>query len=423
MNIYCFGLGHIGLPLACRIAMSGNEVYGIDIDSEKISQIMNGSINIEEYSNGIHISTLAKNLIQTKNMHASTEYERVDQTKAVFIISVGIADKSDGTKDIRPILSVIEKVMPHLVSDDLIIVRSTLIPGTCENVILPLLQEAEVPVYFAYCPETLIETRAFEELEENERIIGAINDESFEAAKQFFNSLSLCSVKRSPDIKTAEMAKIVQNIHRDVNIAFANEISDAALKLGIDFYNLQELVNTNPRVNLLSAGPGVGGYCLPNALGYLKPALTGGKLCRLNISETARNQNKNRPVQVLELISQALYDINKTVNGSIIAVAGLAMKDFCADLRFSPSLDLIDLLLEEGAIVKAYDPLVSRIYEFQTETLEDCLKNSDCLVILAKQKGLVYTKEMLVSLMSNPSAIVDTRNAISIQPGLMVYKL
>jgi UDP-N-acetyl-D-mannosaminuronic acid dehydrogenase len=403
--------------------MSGNEVYGIDIDSEKISQIMNGSIKIEEYYKDIHISKLARTLIASKNMYVGTEFERVDQTKAIFIISVGIMDRPDGTKDISPIFSVVEKIKPHLISGDLIIVRSTLIPGTCENIILPLLEKAETPVYFAYCPETLIETRAFDELEENEHIIAAINDESFEITKEFFSSLSKSSIQRSPDIKTAEMAKIVQNIHRDVNIALANEISDAASMLGVDFYKLQELVNTNPRVNLLSAGPGVGGYCLPNALGYLQPALSREKSYRLSLSETARNQNKNRPAKVLELINRALNDINKTLKDSTIAVAGLAMKDYCADCRFSPSLDLIDLLIEEGAVVKAYDPLIPTTYPFQVENLEDCLRNADCLVIEAKQKDLNYPQDMLFSLMNTPSVVVDTRNAIGTLPGIHVYKL
>jgi UDP-N-acetyl-D-mannosaminuronic acid dehydrogenase len=423
MFIYIFGLGHIGLPLACWIAMSENQVYGIDINPDTITSIKNGDIEMEEYYNNIHISKLAQSLVEEKKLNISTKFERQDKTKSIFIVSVGIADMPDGSKDISPIVSVIEQIKPFLVPDDLIILRSTLIPGTCENVILPIIEQNGLPFCFAYCPETMIETRAFEEFEENERVIGAMNDQSFTITKDFFNSLAKSDILRSPDIKTAEMAKIVQNIHRDVNIALANEISDAANILGVDFYELQKLVNTNPRVELLSAGPGVGGYCLPNALGYLKPALTGEKFCELKLCETARKQNDDRPTQVKNLIMKALKDVNKPLKSSTIAVSGLAMKDYCADLRFSPAIDLISLLLKEGAIIKAYDPLVSISYPFQTKTFEDCIENADCLVIVAKQKELIYEPKTLTLLMNNPPIVVDTRNVIDNLIGINLYKI
>jgi UDP-N-acetyl-D-mannosaminuronic acid dehydrogenase len=423
MNIYVFGLGHIGLPIACWISLSGKYVHGIDNNPDIINQITNGSISIEEYYEDIHISELAKKLIDDNKMHVFTEYNRLEQTNAVFIVTVGIADRPDGSKDISPILSVIENIKSSLVANDLIIIRSTLIPGTCENIIIPLIKETGLPFYFSYCPETIIETQAFDELEKNQYIIGAMDQESFELTRDFFTSLNSINMIRSSNIKTAEMAKIVQNIHRDVNIALANEISDVASELGIDFYELQKLVNTNPRVNLLSAGPGVGGYCLPNALGYLQPAFTGDKSCPLTLSEVARNLNKNRPSKVFNLISTALANVNKTTSESTIAIAGLAMKDYCADCRFSPAIDLINLLIEEKANVRAYDPLVPISYPFQTKTLDECIQGADCLVIVAKQRELSYPSEKLISLMNKPVIVVDTRNVINPSSYIHVCKL
>jgi UDP-N-acetyl-D-mannosaminuronic acid dehydrogenase len=423
MNIYIFGLGHIGLPLACFISMLKKNVYGIDINPDTISNIKNGDIKMEEYYKKTHISNLAKKLIDKKRLNVSPEFKRVDNKKSIFIITVGILDVADGSKDISPIISVIETIKPFLVPNDLIILRTTLIPGTCENTIIPLLLQTGKPFLFSYCPETMIETRAFLEFYENERIIGAMNDESYIETKKFFSSISKCNVFRAPNIRTAEMAKIVQNIHRDVNIALANEISDAAKMLDIDFYELQRLTNTNPRVELLSAGPGVGGYCLPNALGYLKPALIGEKAYKLKLCERARKLNNNRPNQVKSLIKKALNDVDKPLKGSTVSVLGLAMKDYCADLRLSPAIDLINLLINEGAIVKAYDPLVQMLYPFQAKSFDECVKDSDCLVIMVKQKELRYDGKSLAHLMNSSPVLVDTRNIIKALPEIHLYKL
>jgi UDP-N-acetyl-D-mannosaminuronic acid dehydrogenase len=423
MDIYVFGLGHIGLPLACWISLSGKFVCGIDNNSDIINQIKNGSINIEEYYKDTHISKLAKKLVDDAKLQVSTKYYRHGQTSAIIIITVGIVDRPDGSKDISSILSVIESIKPSLAANDLIIIRSTLIPGTCENIIIPLIKETGIPFCFAYCPETIIETQAFDELEKNQYIVGAMDQKSFELTRDFLVSLSSTNIIRSSNIKTAEMAKIVQNIHRDVNIAFANEISDAASELDVNFYELQRLVNTNPRVDLLSAGPGVGGYCLPNALDYLQPALAGKKSCSLTLSKTARSLNKNRPLKVFSLISKALEHAKKAISESTIAVTGLAMKDYCADCRFSPAIDLINLLLEEKANVKAYDPLVPVSYPFQTKTLDECIQGADCLVIEAKQRELTYPPEKLVLLMSKPVIVVDTKNVINPSSNINVYKL
>jgi UDP-N-acetyl-D-mannosaminuronic acid dehydrogenase len=207
MNIYIVGLGHIGLPLACWIAMSENFVYGVDINSDTISNIKKGDIKMEEYYKNIHISTLARTLIDDNKLNISTKLERADNTRSIFIISVGIADMPDGKKDIAPIISAINEIKPFLIPNDLIILRSTLIPGTCESTIIPILKQNGTPFCFAYCPETMIETRAFDEFCENERVIGAMNDESFDTTKSFFSALSNSNIIRSPNIKTAEMLK------------------------------------------------------------------------------------------------------------------------------------------------------------------------------------------------------------------------
>jgi UDP-N-acetyl-D-mannosaminuronic acid dehydrogenase len=213
---------------------------------------------------------------------------------------------------------------------------------------------------------------------------------------------------------------VVQNITRDVNIALINEISEAALAMDIDVSELSELVNTHPRVKLLKPGPGVGGYCLPNALSYLREALK-DKNCELTLMSTARNCNNQRPYKVIGYIKKALGDVGKKIYGSTIGLIGLAMKDNCADCRFSPALTIAAELLKSGARLRAYDPVVSDTYDFKVDSLDECVKEADCLVITAKQQGVVFDMKRIGPLMAEPFAIVDTRGVLPKVPGVVLY--
>ena len=183
-----------------------------------------------------------------------------------------------------------------------------------------------------------METKAFEELENNAIILAGIDENSYQAAKRYWETIGKNRINKASNIRTAEMAKVVQNIYRDVNIALANEVSDAATALNIDGEDLRTLTNVNPRVSMLVSGPGVGGYCLPNALAYLKGAVTG---IPLTLAETARELNQSRPTKVTKMTINALESVGKQVKGAVIAIGGLAMKNYCTDSRFSPAFEII----------------------------------------------------------------------------------
>ena len=304
---------------------------------------------------------------------------------------------------------------PH----DLIVLRSTMIPGTCETTILPILQRRNLPFHFAYCPETIIETQAFEELEKNPLILSGMDEESLQKALAFFRTVIQVPIHTASNIRTAEMAKVVQNICRDVNIAFANEISDAAVSLKIDDAELQQLVNVNPRVSMLTSGPGVGGYCLPNALSYLRGAMPDDGL---TLSQTARKLNQERPHQLAQRMIQALSKAGKSVQGAKIAVAGLAMKSYCADLRNSPALDLIRELEDIGAQVRAYDPLVPPQFPFQAASLADAVQDADCLVITALQRAMPLDTAALAAHMATPPIIMDTQHVLKPTSGVALFQ-
>lgn len=422
MKVYIFGLGHIGLPIACWIALKTGGVYGIDKNSALIQRIRSNNVNIHEYYEGKHISQLAYDLLNKKQLMVSTEFCRQDNEAAIFIITVGISPNPDGTHNFGPLNEVLDTVLPALVKGDLLIFKTTMVPGTCEKLIVPQLKALNVPVHLAYCPETIAEGKAFDELDNNPRILAALDDESYQKAEEFFSSLSNAPIIKAPNFRTAEMAKVVQNITRDVNVALINELSEAAKALNIDVYALRELCNSHPRVELLQPGPGVGGFCLPNALGYLLEAFPDKKKAPADLMRTARSVNEARPPKIVSIIKDALKEQGKSIKNSLIAISGLAMKDNCADFRNSPALEIANLLITEGAKIQAYDPLLPLIFPFQVDSFEDCIKNADCLLITAMHNVLSLDVEMINHYLNPPAIVIDTRNSLPDTETIKLYR-
>lgn len=420
MKVHVFGLGHIGLPMATWIALHDYEVIGIDKNPDVITEIQNGTVKIEEYYQEQHISQLALNLIKKKTLSVSPDFSRANDKPSIFMIAVGIVEKEDGVQDISPLISVLETITPALIPGDLLLFRTTLIPGTLDHLVTHYLEPLNIKIGLAYCPETLMETRAFVELDQNPMILAAIDNESLTRAEAFLSSISKAPIFKASNLKTAEMAKVVQNIHRDVNIALINEISEAAYALNIDIYELISLANTHPRVKLLQPGPGVGGYCLPNALGYLQNAVKNQS--PLTLMSTARKLNLARPHRIVEDVRDALQGAGKALDSATIALFGLAMKDYCADCRYSPALEIASLLIKEGAKVHAYDPMVPMTHSFQVASIQECLLHADCLLITAHQEGISFDREQIECLMAKPLIVVDTRNIFPDFPGIKIIK-
>lgn len=406
--------------MATWIAMQDYEVIGIDKNPDVITEIQNGTVKIEEYYQEQHISQLALSLIKKKRFRVTPDFLRTNDKPSIFVIAVGIVEKENGVQDTSPLISVLETITPVLVPGDLLLFRTTLIPGTLDQLIVNKVQSLDIKINLAYCPETLMETRAFEELNQNPMILAANDNESLIKAEAFLRSISKAPIFKASTLKTAEMVKVIQNIHRDVNIALINEISEVAHALNINIYELISLANTHPRVKLLQPGPGVGGYCLPNAFGYLQNAIENES--QLILMDTARKLNIGRPNKIVERVRESLQQEEKVLAHSTIALIGLAMKDYCADCRNSPALEIAAQLVKEGAKVQAYDPMVPIMHSYQVASLQECLLHADCLLITAHQEGIIYVREQLESLMAKPLIVIDTRNIFPDFPGMKIIK-
>ncbi len=383
-GIAVIGLGFIGLPLALSYAMRGANVVGIDVLPELIDEI-NGGVthHLERYQEKT-IREILNEQLAAGRFTAMTDYTRAAELVDTYIVTVGIPIH-EGKPNYTYIDSACSSIARVLKKNDTIIIRSTVIPGTTEEHIAPLLEslsglKAGEDFYLAYASERIAEGRAFEEFENMPLAMGGVNERSAIRAKEILTIVTKADVTIS-QIKIVETAKVIENIQRDVNIAMVQQFAAFAQNFEIDTLELIRVANTHKRVNLLTPGSGVGGYCLPNAYYYLEPKARELGV-DLQLLQQARTINDNVPLQIVERVEHALG----TLKDKKIAVLGLAMKDYSNDDRISPPIDIVRILQEKGAEVYAYDPAVVSSYPFKYDNLSDCVTNADGLMLLTMQE-------------------------------------
>ncbi|HEY0829325.1 MAG TPA: nucleotide sugar dehydrogenase [Bacilli bacterium] len=414
LSVAVIGLGFIGLPLALSYAMHGANVVGIDVLPKLIEEINEGKSHHLEYYNGQSISEIMKEQLDAGRFRATADYTEAAAMVDTYVITVGVP-VHNGEANFNFLQSCCEQLATVLKTGDLVILRSTVVPGTTEELVLPILEstglKAGVDFYLAYSSERIAEGKAFEEFITMPLAVGGINVESAEKAQAVLSYVTQAEILIT-DIKVVETAKVVENIQRDVNIAMVQQFARFAEKMNIDTFELIKVANSHKRVNLLIPGPGVGGYCVPNALYYLQP-----KARELGVSiellETARQINDSVPQLLVDMLERELLKKGKSLNGSKIALLGLAMKDFSDDDRISPPHQIAQILIQSGAIVQAYDPAVSNTYSYKVEFLGDAVNEADALVYLTVQEAFLELdwNSVVLSMVKDP-VLLDIKNRI-----------
>ena len=369
-KVIVIGTGYVGLPLAIMLAKRGYEVVGVDIKESIVKGINNGISHIKEED----LDKIFKEDIVRKNLTAKQKPCKGN----IFVIAVPTPLKIGKKEaDLSLVNDSILSIIPFLEKGNLIIIESTVPPLTCRKVIIPIIEkytskEVGDDIYLAHCPERILPGNILEEIVNNDRIIGGVNTKSSEIAANMYSSFVKGNLYITDDL-TAELCKLVENTFRDVNIALANELSLVADKLGIDIKEVISLANKHPRVNVLNSGIGVGGHCIP-----LDPwFITGVDPQNTPLIQTAREVNDNMPNFIVEKIKIML----KKVESPKITIVGLTYKANTNDIRESPAIKVIDILLEEGFNIDSYDPLVDgKGYT----SLSEITKEKDCLIILVK---------------------------------------
>lgn len=354
------GLGYIGLPTAVVMANSGLEVTGVDVMPDKVDSINRGEVTIVEpgLEEALHAA------LDSGQFKASTEMPKAD----TYIVAVPTPFKDNHDVDMKYIFSAAEAIAPQLEGDELIVLESTSPPRTTERMAKRILElrpefridreesrESGPVLYFAHCPERILPGKAMEELLTNDRIIGGMSPEATRRAKTIYESFCQGELLETND-RTAEMAKLTENSFRDVNIAFANELSLICDELDISVWELIELANHHPRVNILQPGPGVGGHCIavdPWFIVATAPETS-------NLIRTAREVNDGKPVWVVRKITEATERFD---NPPTIALLGLSFKPDIDDLRESPALEIAEQIVDRfpQSTILAVEPNISEL--------------------------------------------------------------
>lgn len=412
VKVAVFGLGFVGLPLALSYAVRGCQVIGVDVDQHLVNQLNQGiTHHLEKYNETPIQDVLAE---QTKNgrFRATTDAREALTACDNFIMTVGIP-VINNEHNFGHVESCSRTIASGLKKGDLVLVRSTLVPGMTRNFVRPILEESGLVAgqdfYLGYSSERIAEGKAFDEFENMPTLISGINEASRERARGLMSVVTKAELHLATSMEVVESTKVMENISRDVNIAMVNEFARFCEGLGIDIFEVIKMANTHKRVQLLTPGPGVGGYCIPNALHYLTPKAEELGV-PLKLLRTARKINEDVPGYVVSMITRNLPVPPRDAK---VAVLGIAMKDYSSDDRLSPALEVIKLLQASGIKVAAFDPAVPTEYEFKVDSLETALADAHAILVLAKQNGIGYNNYKLFhTAMSKAGTpvIVDTKN-------------
>ncbi|MDH7498632.1 MAG: nucleotide sugar dehydrogenase [Syntrophomonadaceae bacterium] len=413
-DVCVFGLGFVGLPLALSFAMRGCRVVGVDVDQALVAELQAGVTHHLESYQGTPIQEILRRELAAGRFRPTTDAAAAMAACDNIIVTVGVPVE-DGRHDLGPVLEVSRAIAAGLKPGDLVIVRSTLIPGTTRRDVLPVLEQSGLKAgrdfFLAYSSERIAEGRAFHEFEHMPAALAGLDQASAERAAALLSIVTKAEITLASSFEVVEMAKVMENISRDVDIAMVNEFARFARAMGVDIFEVVRVANTHLRVNLLTPGPGVGGYCLPNALFYLLPRARELGV-ELELLTTARRVNDAVPSHVAGL---ALRNLPVPPAQARLAVLGIAMKDYSNDDRVSPALAAIRVLQEAGCQVRAYDPAVPTPHPFKVGSLEEALSGAHGVLILALQEGLptrgLAAWRPLMAADGTPF-IVDTRNAV-----------
>jgi len=368
------GLGYVGLPLLCLSMEKGYKTYGLDISSERIELINKGISPIKD-------KFLEQRLKKLKGIDTTTD-SAVLRKSDIIIICVPTPIDSQYNPNLKPLQSAAETVSKELKKNDLVVIESTVFPGTTEEVVKPILEESGLKAgedfYLAYCPERVDPGNKKWNVNNLPRVIGALSSEGLKQAAEFYRSITSSEVLELNSVKAAEATKIMENTFRDINIAFVNEMAKSFDIMGIDITEVIKGASTKPFAFMPHwPGCGVGGHCIKVDPYYLisRARENGFTHQFLNL---AREINNSMPHYTVGKVVEGLNEIDKSVKDTKITVLGLAYKGGVDDMRESPALEIIDELKKLGADLKIFDPYIPG--KSTVDNLNEAL-DAECIVI------------------------------------------
>lgn len=404
-TISMIGLGYIGLPTATLFASRKKKVIGVDVSEHAVHTINQGKIHIVEPE----LDMLVHAAVHEGYLRATTRAEAAD----AFLIAVPTPFSEGHKPDLSYVRAATLSIAPVLAKGNLVILESTSPVGTTEQVAewlagarpdLSFPQHAgeTADIQIAYCPERVLPGRVVHELVANDRVIGGMTQKAAHMSSALYQTFVKGALIHT-NARTAEMCKLTENSFRDVNIAFANELSIICDKMGIDVWELIKLANRHPRVNILQPGAGVGGHCIAVDPWFIVDSAPD----EARLIRSAREVNDHKPEWVLEKIKSAIVSAlalapQKTMPDIKVACLGLAFKPDIDDLRESPALEITQKVAELGVELMAFEPNIdqlpdglSRHRARMASSLAEALR-ADVVVVLVKHKEIVAEKATLL---------------------------
>jgi UDP-N-acetyl-D-glucosamine dehydrogenase len=405
------GLGYVGLPLAVTLANAGFEVVGLDVDEAKIRAILAG----ESYVADVPSETIAT-LVETGKLTASTDFSEIGNCQAISVC-VPTPLRKTRDPDVSYVIAAADSIGQYLAVGSVVVLESTTYPGTTREVILPRLQNEERGLrvgetfFLAFSPERVDPGREDWTTRNTPKVIGGLTPACLEVASAYYGA-AVDTVVRVSSPEAAEMAKLLENTFRSVNIGLANETLLMCDQLGLNAWEVIEAAATKPFGFMkFTPGPGLGGHCIPIDPLYLSWRLKAQRYTARFI-ELASEINAEMPEYWVRKIQDALNNVGRSVKGSTILLLGMAYKADVADVRESPALDIAHLLGLKGARVQYHDFFLPSVREENVvlESVVDlatALRDCDCAVITTNHSA--YDWDMISR---EAAMLVDTRNAI-----------
>jgi UDP-N-acetyl-D-glucosamine dehydrogenase len=409
-RVAVLGLGYVGLPLAVVFAEAGFVVTGIDPDKRKVDTVCRGESHIQDVP-----SEQVARLVSAGKLKATTDFAALREADAVSVC-VPTPLRTTGDPDLSFILSATDELAKYMHPNMVIVLESTTYPGTTREILLPKLGEDKGLVvgqdfFLAFSPERVDPGREDWTTINTPKVIGGITEACSEVSAAWY-AQALKTVVPVSSAEVAEMAKLLENTFRMINIGLVNEMALMCDRLGVDVWEVIEAAATKPFGFMkFTPGPGLGGHCIP-----IDPLYLSWKLRALHYTarfiELASEINTNMPRYVVSKVQDALNGQQKSINGSRLLVLGAAYKPDIDDLRESPALDVMGLLEQKGAKVTYHDPYIPHLRHEGHEmssvaNLKDAIHNADCVVIVTNHSSYDYP-----AILKDAKLVVDTRNAL-----------
>ncbi len=409
-TIAVVGLGYVGLPLACALAEAGHRVEGIDLSIEKVEGINEGRSHVEDVP-----SSQIKRLVQEHRLRATSDYDRV-QSAEVVIIAVPTPIDEYRVPDLGFVRSAALSLAKVVARGTLVVLESTTYPGTTEEIVVPAFSDLGYKpgedLFIGYSPERIDPGNRDWDISNTPKVVSGLTKTCLELVIALYSSICKTLVPVS-NIRTAEIEKLFENIFRGVNIALVNEFQVICDAFGIDVWEVIRACSTKPYGYMtFYPGPGLGGHCVP-----VDPFYLAWKARQLNVNtefiELSGRVNARMPEYVVHKVDDLLNSKQRALNGAKVGLLGVAYKKNSSDVRESPGIKVIELLLKEGALVTYHDPHVAslrvngRVF-YSEAVLETFLAQQDCAVVVADHDSIDWTTVLKYAPM-----IVDTRNVMS----------